>query len=44
VGSESDVKAYVEAFAGRIEADEIITVHPAPTLKGRLRSVELLAR
>jgi luciferase family oxidoreductase group 1 len=44
IGTEGEVKAYVERFAGFAKADEIITVHPAPTIEARLRSVELLAR
>jgi luciferase family oxidoreductase group 1 len=44
VGTEPEVKAYVERFARRAGADELIAVHPAPTLEARLRSVELLAR
>jgi luciferase family oxidoreductase group 1 len=44
VGTESDVRAYLEQFARRADADELITVHPAPTLEARLRSIEILAR
>jgi luciferase family oxidoreductase group 1 len=43
VGGESDVKAYLERFAKLARADEVMTVHPAPTLAARLRSVEILA-
>lgn len=44
VGREEEVKAYVEQFARLAQADELITVHPAPTLEARLASVEILAR
>ncbi len=44
VGTEADVKAYIDSFARFADADELIVVHPAPTLQARLRSVELLAR
>ena len=43
VGVASEVKAYVERFAARAHADEVMTVHPAPTVPARLRSIELLA-
>jgi luciferase family oxidoreductase group 1 len=39
----SEVRAYVERFAELARADEIMSVHPAPTVEGRLRSIELLA-
>jgi luciferase family oxidoreductase group 1 len=42
VGEEAEVKAEVARFAGIACADEVMTVHPAPTLAGRLRSIELL--
>ena len=44
VGEPSEVKTGVERFAQLARADEVMTVHPAPTLAARLRSVELLAR
>jgi luciferase family oxidoreductase group 1 len=44
VGEEAEVKAYVARFAEVARADEVMTVHPAPTLEARLRSVEILAR
>jgi len=44
VGEEADVKAEVARFAKLAHADEVMTVHPAPTLAARLRSIELLAR
>jgi luciferase family oxidoreductase group 1 len=43
VGVPAEVRAYVERFAELARADEIMTVHPAPTVQGRLRSLELLA-
>ncbi len=43
MGVASEVKDYVERFAALSRADEIMTVHPAPTVQGRLRSIELLA-
>ncbi len=43
VGEEAEVKAYLERFTKLARADEVMTVHPAPTLAARLRSVEILA-
>jgi luciferase family oxidoreductase group 1 len=43
LGEASEVRAYVDRFAEFARADEIMTVHPAPTVEGRLRSIELLA-
>ena len=43
VGEEGEVKAYLERFTKLARADEVMTVHPAPTLAARLRSVEILA-
>lgn len=43
VGTASEVAAYVEKFTALSMADELIVVHPAPTLESRLRSLELLA-
>ena len=43
LGVASEVRAYVERFAAFARADEIMSVHPAPTVEGRLRSIELLA-
>jgi luciferase family oxidoreductase group 1 len=43
IGPASEVRAYVERFGELARADEIMTVHPAPTVQGRLRSIELLA-
>jgi len=44
VGTEADVKAYVERFARLADADELIIVLASPTLDARLRSAEILAR
>lgn len=44
IGAESEVRAYVERFTQLSHADELIVVHPSPTLEARLRSVELLSR
>jgi len=43
LGTGDEVKSYLEGFAKLAHADELITVHPAPTLEARLRSLELLA-
>jgi alkanesulfonate monooxygenase SsuD/methylene tetrahydromethanopterin reductase-like flavin-dependent oxidoreductase (luciferase family) len=43
VGTPEDVRGYLEAFARLTDADELITVHPAPSLDERLHSVTLLA-
>ena len=43
VGTRDVVHAAVAAFAHHACADELITVHPAPSLDARLRSLELLA-
>ena len=43
LGQAADVKAYLEAFAARTGADELITAHYAPVVDERLRSVELAA-
>ncbi len=43
VGTPEAVAEYLEAFAAHARADEIITVHHAPTAAQRLRSVELVA-
>lgn len=42
VGTGRDVRDFVERFATLADADELITVHPAPALDARLRSIELL--
>jgi luciferase family oxidoreductase group 1 len=43
VGTGPTVRAYVDAFARFARADELITVHPSPSVASRLRSIELLA-
>jgi luciferase family oxidoreductase group 1 len=43
VGTPEQVRSYLEQFARLTDADELITVHPAPSLDERLRSVTLLA-
>jgi luciferase family oxidoreductase group 1 len=43
LGAAPEVKAYVERFAATARADEIMTVHPAPTVDARIRSIALLA-
>ena len=43
VGTGADVREYLEKFAARIEADELITVHQVPRIEPRLASVTLLA-
>ena len=42
-GTPDAVARYLEQFASHADADEIITCHAAPTLEGRLRSIELVA-
>lgn len=44
VGTRDEVHAYVTDFVDHAQADELIVVHPAPTLEGRLVSIELLAQ
>jgi luciferase family oxidoreductase group 1 len=44
VGTRDEVHAYVADFVEHAQADELIVVHPAPTLEGRLVSIELLAQ
>jgi luciferase family oxidoreductase group 1 len=43
VGVPAELRDYVVRFAELARADEIMTVHPAPTVEARLRSIELLA-
>jgi luciferase family oxidoreductase group 1 len=43
VGSRDQVGDYVEKFLGHAKADELMTLHPSPSLDARLRSIELLA-
>jgi luciferase family oxidoreductase group 1 len=42
-GTPSDVRAYLDEFAGLTGADELITVHQARTAAERLNSVSLLS-
>jgi len=42
-GSPDVVKRYLENFAQEAAVDELITVHPSPTIDQRLRSIDLLA-
>ena len=44
VGSPDQVGAYLDGFAAKTGADELITVHQAPGTEERLRSVTLLAQ
>jgi luciferase family oxidoreductase group 1 len=44
VGAPGDVRDYLDGFVKDTGADELITVHQAPGLAARLRSVELTAR
>lgn len=43
VGTPHEVSGYLDTFLDQTEADELITVHQAPALDARLRSVTLLA-
>ena len=43
VGTSPQVRDYLDDFIRHTEADELIVVHQAPAIKGRLRSVTLLA-
>jgi luciferase family oxidoreductase group 1 len=43
VGTPAQVSDYLEGFIRHTEANEVIVVHQAPTIEGRLRSVTLLA-
>jgi luciferase family oxidoreductase group 1 len=43
VGTPAQVSDYLDGFIRRTEADEVIVVHHAPAIEGRLRSVTLLA-
>ncbi len=42
-GAPAEVSQYLDSFLRHTGADELITVHQAPTIDGRLRSVTLLA-
>jgi luciferase family oxidoreductase group 1 len=43
VGTRDVVKAWIDRFQARVQADELMTVHHADTVASRLRSIELLA-
>jgi luciferase family oxidoreductase group 1 len=43
VGTAQEVHAYVADFARHADADELMAVHPSPSLDARLRSIEILA-
>jgi luciferase family oxidoreductase group 1 len=43
VGTPGEAVDYLEDFAKRADADELITAHQSPTIEARLRSVSLLA-
>jgi luciferase family oxidoreductase group 1 len=43
-GSAEDVRAYLEDFADKVRADELITAHHAQEVTDRVRSVELTAK
>jgi luciferase family oxidoreductase group 1 len=43
VGDGHSVADYLDAFTAHADADELIVVHPSPTLDAKLRSLELLA-
>jgi luciferase family oxidoreductase group 1 len=43
IGTREEVHEYAEDFVRHAQADELMVVHPSPTLEARLRSVELLA-
>ena len=43
VGSPITVAGYLDDFVNRADVDELMTVHPSPTIEPRLRSIELLA-
>jgi luciferase family oxidoreductase group 1 len=43
VGTAAEVRDYLAKFAAHADADELITVHPSPTVAARLHSVELTA-
>jgi alkanesulfonate monooxygenase SsuD/methylene tetrahydromethanopterin reductase-like flavin-dependent oxidoreductase (luciferase family) len=43
VGAPDAVAAYLEDFRAHADADELMAVHGADTVEGRLRSLELVA-
>ena len=42
-GDAELVERYLTNFAKEAQLDELITVHPSPTIEERLRSIDLLA-
>ena len=42
-GTAETVHRYLENFAEAVGVDELMTVHPSPTINERLRSIDLLA-
>jgi alkanesulfonate monooxygenase SsuD/methylene tetrahydromethanopterin reductase-like flavin-dependent oxidoreductase (luciferase family) len=43
IGTATEVRTYLDGFAERTGADELITAHYAPGIEARLRSVEIAA-
>ena len=43
VGTAAEVRDYLTKFAQHAGADELITVHPSPTVTARMHSIELAA-
>lgn len=44
VGTVADINDYIDRFAELADADELIVAPQSPTVAGRLRSIELLAK
>ncbi|MFZ5892732.1 MAG: LLM class flavin-dependent oxidoreductase [Myxococcota bacterium] len=44
IGTQAEVEAYLAEFIRLTTPDEVMSVHPAPTVPARLRSLEILAR
>lgn len=44
LGTGAEVRQYLERFAELTQPNELITVHPAPSVDARLASVDILAR
>lgn len=42
-GTAPAVESYIESLAQEADVDELITVHPSPTIGERIRSIDLLA-
>ena len=42
-GTPDEVACYLNDLAREADVDELITVHPSPTVAERLRSIDLLA-